>query len=369
VKGRIVKHILVILSIGFLVTACSVPQNISVSTPTVTQPVEQNTSTGLMKTTETPVLPAPVSPEIDQARITLENADKLVEIGVIPFENARLLAWLPGTDSLAIASMNLIHIVDARDSSTIKEYKSPDDSALLDFNAASQRIAFSSDRQNLSFRDLTGSEIQEITLTSGFGSATFNPDGSRAWVSSLEEFKAVAYDIQSGMEVSSCGGFETAAPVYTVFPSPAGKWLVWMARATIQLNDLENCRMAAHIGHEDFIISHAFNSDESILATSAGGTVDGDFQPLIFLWDATYGSLLRNIILKEAPARSLAFSAGDDLLVSAGNGLYVWDSDFGRQVKELAPQDQQFAITAFSQNGRYLAAATETGIHLFAIKP
>ncbi|NMB54670.1 MAG: hypothetical protein GYA15_08200 [Leptolinea sp.] len=363
------KHILTYLAIGFLITSCSVSKNITVSTPAVKQPVEQNTSTGEMQTTETLVLSATVSPEIDQARITLENADKLVEISVFPFENARLLAWLPGSDSLAVASMNSIRIVDARDFSTIKEYKSPDDSALLDFNAASQRAIFSSDRQNLSIRDLTGREKKKITLTSGFGSATFNPDGSRVWVSSLEEFKAVAYDIQSGMEVSSCGGFETAAPVYTVFPSPAGKWLVWMARASIQLNDLENCRMTAHIGHEDFIISHAFNSDESILATSAGGTVDGKFQPLIFLWDATYGSLLRNIILNEAPARSLAFSAGDDLLVSAGNGLFVWDSDFGRQVKELAPQDQQYSIATFSKNGRYLAAATETDVHLFAIKP
>ena len=363
------KHILVFLSIGILIMACSVPQNMSVSTPTVTQPMEQNTSTGEMQTTETPVLSASVSSEEDQVRITLKNADKLVEIDVIPIENARLLAWLPGSDSLAVASMNSIRIVNARDSSTIKEYKSPDDSALLDFNAASQRTVFSSDRQNLSIRELTGSEIQKITLTSGFGSATFNPDGSRVWVSSLEEFKAVAYDIQSGMEVASCGGFETAAPVYTVFPSPAEKWLVWMARATIQLNDLQNCQMAAHIGHEDFIISHAFNSDESILATSTGGTVDGEFQPLIYLWNANDGSLLRNIILKEAPARSLSFSTGDDLLVSAGNGLYVWDSDFGRQVKELAPQDQQYAIATFSKNGRYLAAATETDVHLFAIKP
>lgn len=363
------KHIPTFLFIVLLVTACSVPLDTSLPTPAGKESAMRDTSTAVIRITETPVVPTEVSPEKDQARITLENADKLVEFGVIPFENARLLAWLPGTDSLAVASMNFIHIVDARDSSTIKEYKSPDDSALLDFNAASQRAVFSSDRHSISIRDLSGKEMQRISLPSGFGSAMFNPDGSRIWVSSLEEFKAVAYDTQSGMEVASCGGFETAAPVYTVFPSPAGKWLVWMARATIQLNDLENCRMAAHIGHEDFIISHAFNSDESILATSAGGTADGEFQPLIFLWDATYGSLLRNIILKEAPARSLAFSAGDDLLVSAGNGLYVWDSDFGRQVKELAPQDQQYAIAAFSKNGRYLAAATETDVHLFAIKP
>lgn len=103
--------------------------------------------------------------------------------------------------------------------------------------------------------------------------------------------------------------------------------------------------------------------------TSTGGTVDGEFQPLIYFWDAQSGELIHSISLKESPAMGLAFSPDDTLIVSAGSGLFVWDAQSGDELKMLAPVDQRFTGVSFSPDGQFLAAATETAIHLYAIQP
>ncbi|HEX7555874.1 MAG TPA: hypothetical protein VF338_04565, partial [Leptolinea sp.] len=142
-----------------------------------------------------------------------------------------------------------------------------------------------------------------------------------------------------------------------------------IARATIQLNRLPGCEIAAHIGHEDFIISHTFTHNEKILVTSTGGTINGEFQPLIFFWDALTGKQLSTLTLKDTAAMDLAFSPDDSILVSAGSGLILWDPQTGKELRMLAPIDQRYTSVAFSPDGYSLAAADETGIHLFAIKP
>jgi WD40 repeat protein len=185
----------------------------------------------------------------------------------------------------------------------------------------------------------------------------------------MEKFEAAAYDIKSGKIKKSCGGFETAAPVYSAFPSPGGKWLVWIARATIQLNDISSCQPEAHIGHEDFIISHAFTRDEKTLATSTGGTLDGEFQSLVFFWDSQTGKQTGVIPLADSPAQGLAFSTNGELLSTAGSGLSIWNATSKEEIVTLAPAGIRFTAVGFSPNGRYLAASDENSIHLYAIKP
>lgn len=302
-------------------------------------------------------------------RISRENLNSLIEITTLPIKNVIRLEWLPDSKTLAVITQSKVKILQAASLAIQQEYSLPENSSLMDFNSVAQLLALTIDRQSLSIRDLSGKEIQMIKPTEGFGSASFNPDGSKIVVSSMEEFKAESYDIKSGEEISICGGFETAAPIYSVSPSPQGRWLVWMARATVQLSNPQTCKAVTHIGHEDFVISHAFNQDESILATSTGGTVNGEFVPLIYLWNTATGLSEGSIILKEAPARSLSFSPDGSLLASAGNGLFLWDSASGKDVKTLAQVDQEYNSVAFSPDGAFLAAATESDLKLFAIQP
>lgn len=301
--------------------------------------------------------------------ISQKTVNSLTEIGTFPVDNIFRISWLTDSSSLVVITQKKIILLKIPSLKVQQEFNLPENASLMDFNPASQKLAVTIDRQILSIRDLSGKEITAIKPTGGFGSAGFNPDGSRIVVSSLEEFKAVSFDTTSGRVISSCDGFETAAPVYSVSPSPQGRWLIWLARATVQLSNPMTCKAVTHIGHEDFVISHAFNKDESILATSTGGTLKGEFVPLVYLWNTSTGLLEGNILLKQAPARGLSFSLDGSLLATAGNGLSVWDATTGKDVKMLASTDQVYNAVAFSPDGTFLAAATETGLRLFAVRP
>lgn len=346
----------------------------SPTTPTKLQTIPPSILLPTVKITPSPtqtIRPDPTKTSLPPKSIpiTLENAGSLVESASLAEDNASLLAWLPESNTLVIRSQQKVLWLNGTDLSTSREYSLPEDSGLLDFNAASQLMALTTDRMSLSIHDSSGKIRQTITPPGGFGSASFSPDGKQIWLSSMQEIKAIAFDVQTGKETASCGGFETAAPVYSAFPSPQGHWLVWIARATIQLNRLPDCQLAAHIGHEDFIISHTFSHDESILVTSTGGTVNGEFQPLIFFWDAKTGKQIRTLTLKETPAMGLAYSPDDSLLASAGSGLFIWDANTGKEIKMIAPADHRFTSVLFSPDGRFLAASTETDIRLFAVQP
>jgi WD40 repeat protein len=365
-----VKRKIYHLLVYSLLAGCSIPLPITPTPHFATPPAARSASTELFQVTITPASES-IEPAASSTYplITKENVKKLVEIKSTPMENASLLNWLPGINILAVKSRDKIILLNGNDLSTVQEKIFPEDSSLLDFNAETRLLAFTTNRINIDIRDLDGKVKQTISPPGGFGSASFSPDGKQIWLSSMEEFKAIAYDVGTAQEITSCGGFETAAPIYSTFPSPGGKWLVWIARATIQLNLLSGCKAAAHIGHEDFIISHAFSSDESILVTSTAGTINGEFQPLIYFWNAQTGEQINTISIKESPAMGLAYSPDDSLLVSAGSGLFVWDAKSGSEMKMLAPVDQHFSSVILSPDGQFLAAATEMEIHLYAIQP
>jgi WD40 repeat protein len=79
------------------------------------------------------------------------------------------------------------------------------------------------------------------------------------------------------------------------------------------------------LSHEDFVSAVAWSPDGSLLASAAGGTVNGEFAPLVYLWDSVSGQQVTTLIQK-APAMSLAFSPdGRELAILDSTGsLYLW---------------------------------------------
>lgn len=301
--------------------------------------------------------------------ITENNASRLVEIKSINLEYPGSIYWLPDDEtigSITFSDLVLINTVTAKE---IKRVKKPETVTFLDFSPAKKWIATTTDRNTLKIVDLDGNVVTSINPQGGFGSATFSTDGEVIWLTSMEIFEATGYNTETGKKISACDQFETSAPVYSAFPSPGGKWLVWIARATIQLNDINTCENAAHIGHEDFIISHAFSPDESLLATSTGGTLDGEFLPLVFLWDAKTGSQIEIFPLDDSPAQGLAFSPSGNLLASTGAGISLFNISSGQKIVDLFPPDQRFTSVTFSPDGTSLVVTDEKSIRIFAVKP
>jgi WD40 repeat protein len=340
------------------------PVNARIVTPDVQKetqtvpPVVSNLAT-LPKYTPTPVKELPV--------ITIANAGKLVEIQSTPVEYSNRVIWEPGSEVVTVWKQDGLVQFDAGNLKLISEYRLAENTSLLDYDPGSQLMALTSDRKRLDIRSIDGKDIQSISPAGGFGSASFGPGGKHIWVSSMDEFKANAYDTSTGLETASCGGFVTAAPVYFVSPSPSGKWLVWIARATIQLNRLPGCEQTARIGHQDFITAYAFSPGDAILAVSAGGELDGAFQPLLYIYDPATGSQKNVISLRESPAMGVSFTPDSSIIASAGSGLSLWDVDTGREVINLAAPDQRYTAAAFSPDGRLFAAADEASLHIYAI--
>lgn len=363
------KRILFLFFVMVGLASCTLFPNETEITPLPSTPMELlSSATPYHATTPPEAVPEKPITSIFPP-ITLKNANGLVEVSSTPLENASLLAWLSETNELIVRSNNKVIAFNVLDLTISREFVLPENASLLSFNPARELLAITTDRLAVSIHSFNGQEIQSITPDGGFGSAGFEPHVSQIWFTSMEEFRANAYEVETGERSRDCGGFETAAPVYSAFPSDGGKWLVWIARATLQTNHLSNCALSARIGHEDFISSLAFNHDETIVATSAGATMNDEFTPFIFLWDPEDGSLIRNIQLEETPAISLAYSPDDTLLASAGSGLFLWNTEAGSKVVSLAPKDQRYLSVLFSNDGSSLAAASETEIQIFKVQP
>jgi WD40 repeat protein len=350
------KHHPPVLLILLGLIACSVPgfaftsANLEKATPALT-----------VTSTITPV------PETTYPAITSANVDKLAEVKSIPVENINRLIWQPDSKAVTALALGELNVYDALNLTKIAGYTLQENTSLLDYDPESQLMALTSDRLKLEIRALDGNTDKILLPEGGFGAARFEPGGKRIWISSMDLIKVIAYDTTTGKEAAACAGFETAAPVYSAFPSPTGRWLVWTARATLQLNHLDGCKKAARFSHEDFISAHAFSSNDSLLAVSAGGELNGAFQPLIYLYDTETGSRKNVIPLKESPAMDLSFSPDSSVIAAAGSGLNLLNVKTGKVLKELSSTDHRFTAAAFSPDGSLLATADETSLHIYAL--
>lgn len=356
--------------ISLCLLACSVPglANTPVDSGMVTPSVQTKTQSVIQVITNQATLPEITpTPAKEIPVISSENANNLVEIHCSPIEYSNRIIWQPDSQMVTVWNQGGLLQFDAGNLNLVTEYKIPENTSLLDYDPNGQLMALTSDRHRMEIRSIDGKVIRSISPAGGFGSASFEPGGKHVWVSSMDEFRAIAYDTSTWVETATCGGFETAAPVYSVSSSPAGKWLVWIARATIQLNRLPGCETVSRIGHQDFITAYAFSAGDTILAVSAGGDLDGIYQPLLYIYDPETGRQKNVIPLQESPAMDVSFSPDSSIIATAGSGLSLWDVNSGREVISLAAPAQRFTAAAFSPDGRLFAAADEASLHIYAI--
>jgi len=299
--------------------------------------------------------------------INVINAEKLVGIHSIPVKNIYQLIWEPDSQSVTAIQPATITRYNSVNLNALETYTLPENSAFLDYEANSRQVLLTSDRRHLIIHPMDGKKDVSILAPANFVTAVFERGGTRIWVSLEEEHTAAVIDVKTGKELTSCGGFETAAPVYTALPSPAGRWLVWIARATIQLDTRADCTRVTRIGHQDFIMSHAFSTDDNLLAVSAGGELDGAFQPLLYIYNAETGKQEAVIPLEGSPAVDLSFSPDARIIASAGSGLSLLDVKTGQELKRIASSKTRFLAAEFSPDGRTLAAADETSLFIYAV--
>jgi len=223
-------------------------------------------------------------------------------------------------------------------------------------------LAFSDDSYNIYLADASQTcDALSIYSPEMVGAADFSTDGSSLLTTSMDTIMVTLWDVNTGDVQSSLDSFETAAPVYTAQFGADGQHIIWVARATVQLQDIATQEMSPVMSHEDFVSSLALAPNGNQLATAAAGTIDGEFTPALFLWNPVSGEL--NSVLSNPDAfGAVTFSSDSSLLAAAsGSTIFIWDAATYSQIAAIPTDGDTIAILAFSPDDTSLASVDLSG--------
>ncbi len=172
----------------------------------------------------------------------------------------------------------------------------------------------------------------------------------------MDERAAMLVETATGNTIAKLDGFETAAPVYEAGFAADGSHLLWLARATLQISDIETNRMGQSFNHEDFIAGFASHPQNTMLVTSAGAMQDDQFKPFLFFWDPQSGELINQVAVTQ-PAYSMAFSPdGNTLAISQEGEIYLLDSGSQSITHTFTAHQEGISQLVFSPDGTVLSS-------------
>jgi roadblock/LC7 domain-containing protein len=256
--------------------------------------------------------------------------------GTPPVESGRLAA--PGTttttaspDGQLLASTgedNVIHIWDTATNKEITALKGHTGAVTgLDFSPDGKILATSSyDKTVRQWDPKTGKLLTTWTFPYWPATIQFSPDGSQLAGTELDNFTVYIWNAKDVKEQRSLSWTETASPaLYSAIFSPDWKTLAWTARGTVQLMDVESGELGKALSHEDFVSATSWSPDGKLIATASAATVNGNFSPVVILWDVATGKPV-NTLVQSNPAIDLDFSSdGLSLATLVNEGiLSLW---------------------------------------------
>jgi len=357
------KTIVRILSILFIlmISACALPE--------VTPPVEDTAApTTSFITSPEASITAPSTPKTTAVTISENNANNLVIVQKVPISNPQRLDWTNDSQSFSVvtqttdsAGTELSGVTTLEVPSLATRYVFSVKDGRISAAAADGRTValISADWLSYSLVDLEAGNTVIASGTPGFriANVTFSPNLKYTAVTQAEAWEVVLYSFINNSEVRRLTGFETAAPVFDAGFSASPVWLLWYARGTAQLQDVESGTLGARFNHEDFLTSFTLSPDSTLLATAAGKTVNGTFSPVVILWDAAQGLELRTIVLSSSPY-ALSFSPNGRLLaVGVEDTLQIWRVSDGVLLGTFPGHQSTIALVKFSPDGKSIVTA------------
>lgn len=334
-------------------SACDLPE----ITPPPTEVVA--TTTPVIDTVPLPSLTevVEVKPLI---RITNTNAQNLALANKTAVSNIQQITWANDGKSLSVVTQNSdangnqiygVTILDSTNLSPLAVYSSSGDRIASVAGDGRTVAVISQDMSSFKLVDMGSGNAEVFNLTPGYliGGITFSPDLRYMAVTKMDSWEVVLFDFTTHEELKTLTGFETAAPVFDASFSEASQWLVWHARATIQLQDVESGSMGATFSHEDFVNDYAMTSNGSLLASSVANSIK--------LWDVASGSQVSSFEIGNY-GTSISFSPDGSLLAAAsGNDLQVWDQSSATLLATLTGHSDAVRIATFSPDQNSIATA------------
>lgn len=346
----------------FLLIGCTLPEITPVATPSHEN---QPTSTAPV----VPSLPTTTDTSVSQGDvITASNASQLKAADRSAIINVQELAWSLDSRSIMLVSQNSSNGTDQVFGAASVEIPSLAPIFVYKAPAGTQRLAASPDGKTVAVipQDTTQVNLVDAasgktlqTLEPGFAviMASFSPDGKTVAVTANEDWRVNLYETSNGIELQKLTGLTTAAPIYKAGFAGSNNWVVWHARATLQLQDPATGIMSKPFNHEDSADVFVLTPDGTMLASASMKTIEGAYKPTVYLWDTASGAFVRPLVLDTA-GTAMSFSPDGTLLaVASGNAVQIWDVADEKLLVTLMDNPNPIYILAFSPDGRWLASS------------
>jgi WD40 repeat protein len=196
---------------------------------------------------------------------------------------------------------------------------------LVDVSSDGETYVLSFNQSSLIVKNWQTNQSHTIQTNINFMGGDISPDGTKIILVQQDQWSGPIFDLESGNEITTMTGFETAAPVYNISFGEDGNHAIWNARATIRLSDIATNTIGDPIFHEDFLSSFSLSPDGENLATSSLGTNNDAIIPLVFFYDAVTTEELARVEI-TSPAFSMDFSPDSKLLsIADGNNVAILD--------------------------------------------
>lgn len=360
IKKWIVRSIAFITII--LAAACSLPE---ITPPVATAAQTEQTSFVPATSEITEVTSSPTSNPVE---ISARNAGSLEVVNRSAVSNIQQFKWANDGLSLVVSTQNSdstgtqlfgAAVLSIPDLSPMSIYSNQNERVSDIASNGKLTAVVSLDMTSFSIIDLSNSNAVVIKKDPGFliGNVSFSPDSTIIAVSNMEAWEVVLFSVSDGTQIRSLTGFETAAPVYQAGFKGSPQWMVWLARATLQLQEIESGKFSSPLHHQDFVTAYALTNDGSIIASAAPKYINEVMVSTVTLWDAAGGVELKTFELDNM-AQCLAFSPNSNLLaIGVGSALQIWDVTSGTLVISLDQHGDQINNLAFSPDGKYIATA------------
>jgi WD40 repeat protein len=345
---KFVSYGCLLLTLLFTLSSCS-PANLPAQVPTATfTPTLALTSTPIPTLAPTPI---PLTAQV----ITSANTGLLKAAGEVKIQQPLRLVWANNNLTFWVVNDTNATRYNSQTFAIEFSFDAVSPGRILDSSADGVSIAYDSDNQG-TIHILNQIQNRTLVINPGslYGNATFSPDGTLLAVTSMDELQVTLWDTNTGSKVTSLTGYQTAAPVYDAAVGADDKTLIWHSRGTIQLQNINSQKMGAIFSHEDFVMGFALTRNGNILASAAGGTINGNYTPVIYIWDANSANSLAKLPYPDSFS-TLTFSPDGQILASASAGnLILWDMTTFKVINIIQMQSKSISDISFSPDAKSL---------------
>ena len=305
---------------------------------------------------------------IDLPAIDTTNIVDLKVVAKTFQNNPYKVVWVNDGNSFAIVNHIQVVRYNAQNLAIEAVYAVQEPAFILDFSPDGMTIAITEDQNSIELWDIDTFQKTLEVNPGPFSEAVFLPDGNSLAVSSLEEIAIQIIEIGSGNTIKKLVGFDTAAPVYRVKFDPAGDVMMWIARSGVQLMTYASLEMGPEYYHEDFINDLALHPSGEVLAVATAGTVDGDYSPIIQLWNVEDESSGGEIVLDDIPSSIVYSKSGDLIIFSAGSMIKAYQTSTLTETISLDEHTDAINWLALSPDGsKLVTTADDSQIYLWQV--